>query len=246
MKSTLCTDPEDDDSADRHHHRAADALDEAREREGGQRIRRRAQQRAGQTKMPIAVRNTVRAPKRSASPAANRDEHAEPEHVARDRDFQRHRVAPEVARHFAGRAVTITLASTLSMNIAHATMRGATKALMASARMENRWTMLSLRSGDYGIDMEQPLRDPRYSAAHHTHGPNDMDPQDLQRLVTQTMPYGKFKGSAACRPLPWPLPRVVRARGLSRGVSSAACSRSCTRSITAQSASSLLDPLRGR
>jgi uncharacterized protein (DUF3820 family) len=42
--------------------------------------------------------------------------------------------------------------------------------------------------------MEQPLRDPRYSAAHHTHGPNDMDPQDLQRLVTQTMPYGKFKG----------------------------------------------------
>jgi hypothetical protein len=54
-------------------------------------------------------------------------------------------------------AVTMTFASTLSMNIAHATMRGATKALMASG-MENRSNVSSRGSGDYGIDARLPPR----------------------------------------------------------------------------------------
>ncbi|WP_250452337.1 hypothetical protein [Caballeronia sp. ATUFL_M2_KS44] len=46
----------------------------------------------------------------------------------------------------------MTFASTLSMNIAHATMRGAMKALTASGIRER--DHHGGRSGDYGTDME--------------------------------------------------------------------------------------------
>ncbi|MCE4543764.1 MULTISPECIES: hypothetical protein [unclassified Caballeronia] len=49
------------------------------------------------------------------------------------------------ARAISGIAVTITFASTLSMNIAHATMRGAMKALTASG-MVNRDRHLAARA----------------------------------------------------------------------------------------------------
>jgi uncharacterized protein (DUF3820 family) len=91
--------------------------------------------------------------------------------------------------------------------------------------------------------MEQPLRDPRYSAAHHTHGPNDMDPQDLQRLVTQTMPYGKFKGRLLAD-----LPGHYLAWFAREGFPAGQLGRllALMHEIDHNNLRSLLDPLRGR
>ena len=51
------------------------------------------------TKMPMAVRKHGAGAETVGEPAAHGDEHAEPEHVARDGDLERDRIAAEVARH---------------------------------------------------------------------------------------------------------------------------------------------------
>ena len=89
---------EDDDAPDRHHHRAADALHEAREREGRKRIGGRAEQRANDEDADRGAKDGARA-EAVGDPAADRDEDAEAEHVARDGDLQRDGVSSERAGH---------------------------------------------------------------------------------------------------------------------------------------------------
>ena len=133
-------------------------------------------------------------------PAADRDEHAEAEHVARDRDLQRDGVAAEGAGHLGNGGDDDVRIHAFHEHRARDDERGDES--FDGERHGESMAIAAGGSGDYGIDVEQPLRDGpqyatpnrRYCAAHRQRGSNDMDPEDLQRLVTQTMPYGKFKG----------------------------------------------------
>src|SRR5471030_1067838 len=93
---------EDDDPADRHHHRAAYALDESRERERDQRGGRRAQEGAGDKDADSETEDRARA-EAVGDPAADRDEDPEAEHITGDGDLQRDGVPAESFGHFGDR-----------------------------------------------------------------------------------------------------------------------------------------------
>src|ERR1700693_4069797 len=99
------------------------------------------------TKMPMARRKMVRAPKRSATQPQIGMKTPSPSTSLVTAIFNVTGSRPK-ALAISGIAVTMTLASTLSMNIAQATMRGAAKALMASDMENGRG---SLRGGKLGL-----------------------------------------------------------------------------------------------
>ena len=95
-------------------------------------------------------------------PAADRDEHAEAEHVARDRDFQRDGVAAEGARHFGNRGDDDVRIDAFHEHRARDDERGDES--FDGERHGESMNIAAGGSGDYGIDMEQPLRDgPQYA-----------------------------------------------------------------------------------
>ncbi len=74
-------------------------------------------------KTAMATLNTVRAPNRSGSPAACRDEDRQRQQIGRNREFQRQRAGADV-RGDGGRDVAMTVESMFSMNRAQATIKG--------------------------------------------------------------------------------------------------------------------------